>query len=289
MTRTCPGCGTQAIDDQSRFCNKCGTPFPDEQPKKVFVRTTPRPAAAVPPAQPPQAVPQQQPPVQQQPVYQPAPQPAPAPQPVYVPQAPQPAAAPPRPRAVPARKPVPKPPVKKDPLPFTRLLSKKSIRAVYWIGVIAILLFVYAGVSADLSKATKTTGTAADAATDSSAKEGADLLSAIPLFWVGTFIFINLLWRVVCEMSAGLWSLHDNASVGHQPGAESEALYEDDLIWAGERGSDGMAECPRCGKIVPAEDLESCDICGAKGCSACVREMGLLKKKFYCRECYQNK
>ena len=33
MVKICPKCGTQSIDDQSMFCNKCGTKFPENIPQ----------------------------------------------------------------------------------------------------------------------------------------------------------------------------------------------------------------------------------------------------------------
>ena len=38
MAKVCPSCGTQAADDQSRFCNKCGAPFPEDQREDVAAR-----------------------------------------------------------------------------------------------------------------------------------------------------------------------------------------------------------------------------------------------------------
>jgi hypothetical protein len=45
MTKTCPSCGYQEPDMQALYCNKCGYPFPQNQPKRV-VATAPtgRPA-----------------------------------------------------------------------------------------------------------------------------------------------------------------------------------------------------------------------------------------------------
>lgn len=57
----------------------------------------------------------------------------------------------------------------------------------------------------------------------------------------------------------------------------------------GERGTGGMTVCPRCGKIVPADELQSCEHCGVQGCSSCIRLIGLLKKKWTCKDCFERK
>lgn len=70
MARTCLNCGRQAIDDQSQFCNKCGAPFPQDQQKKVIVRTEPRLVTTPPPPSPTQ-------PRVRAPAKKPAPEPKP--------------------------------------------------------------------------------------------------------------------------------------------------------------------------------------------------------------------
>jgi ribosomal protein L37E len=37
MAKICPSCGTQAADDQARFCNKCGYPFPKTRPDNTTI------------------------------------------------------------------------------------------------------------------------------------------------------------------------------------------------------------------------------------------------------------
>lgn len=171
MARICPSCGRAAIDDQYQFCNKCGCPFPEDQPKKVILRTTPRLADA------------------------PLPPPPPAMEPLVV-ETHMPAGSPVRSRAepprvrVPAQRPAQKKPVMSPPLPFKKLIGRDFIKPVYWLGVIAILLIVFTGITADLPK----TNAASEAATgtDSGSASG-NLLSGIPLFWIGIFIIGNLL------------------------------------------------------------------------------------------------
>lgn len=40
MAKTCPSCGFQTPDDQSLYCNKCGYPFPRNQPRNQTVAVT---------------------------------------------------------------------------------------------------------------------------------------------------------------------------------------------------------------------------------------------------------
>ena len=268
MARICPNCGRPAIDEQSQFCNKCGSPFSEDQPKKVVVRTTPRlvdspPVTPAPPAPPSQPVPE--PPVVQQPATTVRPN-------VRVP--------PKRP----ARAASPQSPI----LPFGKYIARDFIKPVYWIGVIAILLVVFSGISAEFAKTDAATEAATE--TESDASDGA-LLSAIPLFWIGVMVIANLFWRVLCETSAMVFALSDApAATINGPGVEQDWLSEEEIPgYSGGGATDEMIACPRCGKIVPAEELETCDICGVQGCSSCVRKMGLLKSKWICRDCFEKK
>lgn len=266
MARICPNCGRPAIDDQSQFCNKCGSPFPEDQPKKVVVRTTPRLADAPPP-----------PPVMEPLVAEP--------RSLSVPQT-RSYADPPRYR-VPAKPPGQKMPARSSPLPFKKLIGCDFIKPVYWLGVIAILILVFSGITADLPKTDAATETPTD--TEAGTASG-DILSGIPLFWIGIFIFGNLLWRVLCEMSAVLFALHDSGVSVDNPGAQGpDPLHEDEMPAYGNAGTGEMVECPRCGKIVPADELRSCEHCGIQGCSGCIRLMGLLKKKWTCKDCFEKK
>jgi ribosomal protein L37E len=266
MARICPNCGRPAIDEQSQFCNKCGSPFPEDQPKKVVVRTTPRLADTPPP-----------PPAMEPLVAEPRAPVAP-PTRSY--------ADPPRVRP-PVKQPAQKTPARGSPLPFKKLIGRDFIKPVYWLGVIAILLLVFAGITADLPK----TDAATEPVTDTDTGSGfSDILSGIPLFWIGVFIIGNLLWRVLCEMSTVLFALRDSGiSVDNSGAPGPEPLYEDEMPAYGEGGMGEMVACPRCGKIVPAEELETCDECGVQGCSSCVRKMGLLKSRWICRDCFKKK
>lgn len=282
MARTCPNCGAQAIDGQSQFCNKCGTPFPpDEQPKKVLVRTAPR---LVDPTPPP-------PPVQQQYV---APPPAPE---YYAPAAPQAHHAPPSRKArapsAPAKKPAPAKGGIRGFLKFETFITKKFIRFIYLAGVIAIILLSLFVISTGFTKTTATTDPAEGDAATTASGSGPDMITAV-LIGLGLFVFGNLLWRIMCEMLAVVFVINDSlAEVREAILQDQESLFEDEVI-AGSgvydsAGSGEMVSCPVCGKIVPADDIETCDHCGVLGCSSCVRQMGLLKKTFTCRNCFEKK
>lgn len=41
MAKTCPSCGYHEPDSQSLYCNKCGYPFPQNQPRRPAVATAP--------------------------------------------------------------------------------------------------------------------------------------------------------------------------------------------------------------------------------------------------------
>ncbi len=267
MARICPNCGRPAIDEQSQFCNKCGTPFPDDQPKKVLVRTVPRLAET------PQAPPEPPaPPVQT--FAEPPVAPAPAP---LRPKVPAPV------KKAPARVLSPESPA----LPFKKLIARDFIRPIYWLGVLCILVVVFSAISADLAK----TGTVTNSGTEpESGASSGDFLSAIPFFWIGVMVFANLFWRVLCETSAMVFARNAvPAAANDLRGGEQEWLSDEEIPGYSGGATDEMVACPRCGKIVPAEELETCDECGMQGCSSCVRKMGLLKSRWTCKDCYNKK
>lgn len=264
MARICPQCGSQAIDDQSQFCNKCGTSFPEEKTMKIFVRTMPR-TPGVSPA----------------PVQQPPPQEAPEPRTTQ--------AIPARPPAdsirirVPA-KPAPAQPKPAMVLPFRKFIARDFIRLVYWIGVIAILLVVVSGILADTAKKSTAAGTSAEIPGASSG----DILAGLPLFWIGMLLISNFFWRVLCETSAIQFALYSSlVHAENPPGPVQDSLYEDGM--PGDAGGDEFIDCPRCGKVVHPRDIRACSHCGVQGCSSCIRMTGLVRKMLTCRDCYQGK
>jgi hypothetical protein len=274
MARTCPQCGAKAIDEESQFCNQCGTPFAEDRPKKVIVRTVPRLADVSPPPEQPRPSPQTvvEPPVAE--IRVPAVPPARslADPPRVRPPAQQPARQPRRPAPVP---------------PFKKLLLKEYFKPVYWIGVIAILLIVISGISTGTSKPATTPDTTTNTTAGGSS---GDLLASIPLFWIGILVFGNLLWRGVCEMGAvqfALYNSHISTCNDRNTGHDFSA---DDQIPEYHEGESGdFVNCPRCGKVVAASELRACEHCGVQGCSSCIRMMGLIKKTLTCKDCYDRK
>lgn len=252
MTKICPACGSKAVDDQSQFCNKCGYPFPPPQAKKtVVVRTEPRLTESLP--TPPRSPPGDE-----------TRRPPRAPQNLPV-----------RPKALPLR-----------PLPFRKLLGRSFIRPVYWLGVIMIVLVVFTGITADLSK--KGTDTSQGTGTKSGSM---DLLSGLPVFWIIVLVLGNLAWRLICELSAVQAALYDalsSAGLSRGSGGQDPHIAEDDMDEGAEAGGETV-ECLRCGKIVPVGELRSCDRCGVQGCSNCIRVSGLVRKTMTCKECFEGK
>jgi hypothetical protein len=268
MARTCPACGSKAIDDQSQFCNKCGTPFPDELPRRILVRTTPRLAET---PLPQQTIP---PPVAEHPAPEPRASPVPPARSL---------ADPPRVR-MPAKTPARKQVVSKPVLPFKKYIARDFIKPIYWIGFIAILLIVFSGISADLAKKSTTTGTSAKTTESSSG----DILAGIPFFWIGVLLIGNLFWRMFCEMCTILFALQGlPVSAGNAQSPWQDTLVERGLV--DDDRSEEFTECPRCGKTVSQSELRTCAHCGVQGCSSCIRMMGLVRKTLTCRDCYQKK
>jgi hypothetical protein len=274
MARTCPNCGTKAIDDQSAFCNKCGTPFPADPPKKVVVRTTPRLAETPPPPQQPLAP---LPPVEETPVAR---QPRPASPPARS------LADLPRVRA-PQRRPAREKTVKGGFFNFGTLITQKFIRLIYIAGMIAIILISLMGILSAFSQPAASTATEAGAV--NATASGHDSTTSL-ISWVIFLVIGNIFWRILCEMAFVLFSMNDslNAIKDSLAGDQDALLQDGPLAYDGGR-PDEFVDCPRCGKVVPAGELRTCEHCGVQGCSSCIRQMGLLKKTLTCKDCYQRK
>jgi hypothetical protein len=251
MARTCPNCGRQAIDDQSQFCNKCGAPFPQDQPKKVIVRTEPRLVTTPPP-----------PPVAEPP-------------------------APKRPRVrVPAKKPVPEQKSKGGFLRFESFITRDFIRFIYLAGVIAIILISLLGITSGFSKSSSSS--VESVTVGNATSNGQDSTTSL-IIWAGFLIFGNLFWRVLCEMLVVLFVMNDSLLVIKKSlEQDQDTLFEDEIPDDDGMGGD-FVECPRCGKIVAQSELRTCSHCGVQGCSNCIRMMGLVRKTLTCRDCYQKK
>ena len=102
MAKVCPSCGTQAADDQARFCNKCGYPFPTTRPDSATIVSR-------------------------------------ADNRVYEPTAKARVQAPPPPRAE-SRPPKQEKTSGSRKAPFRKFIARKYIRPIYFLGAIAIIL-----------------------------------------------------------------------------------------------------------------------------------------------------
>jgi hypothetical protein len=173
-------------------------------------------------------------------------------------------------------------------LSFGTLITGDYLNLIYILGAVVIILGSVMGLAGMFSKQTE--GGTNMSITNTTAL--AENPTGSPLFWIGFLIIGSVLWRMFCELFVVLYRVHN------RHGHEEEAIeYSSDIGEYGEEessdggweGSGQMAECPKCSKIVPVEDLRECEHCGVQGCSNCIRSMGLLKKTMTCRECFEAK
>jgi len=159
-----------------------------------------------------------------------------------------------------------------------KIIAGKYIRAIYILGAIAIILVSLLGISAGFS----TTGTSAVPLSLTNTTALVQNPAASPLFWIGLLIFGSLVWRIFCELAAAVFRIYNAVEEGGDELSDEEA-------GEGEDAAEGMYECPRCGKVVPADQLRECEHCGVQGCSNCIRKMGLVRKTLTCKDCYEGK
>ncbi|MCK9631650.1 MAG: DUF4282 domain-containing protein [Methanoregula sp.] len=114
MAKTCPSCGTPAADDEARFCNKCGYPFPKTRPdnRTIVSRADNR---------------------------------------LYETHASEYEAAPHQPRTTPGKKPGRECAATDNTLPFMTRMVKNHQRLIYIIGAVVIILISLLGISAGFS------------------------------------------------------------------------------------------------------------------------------------------
>jgi|WetSurMetagenome_2_1015567.scaffolds.fasta_scaffold37107_3 hypothetical protein len=189
------------------------------------------------------------------------------------------------PPASPAR-PEPRPPRQKKgggTMPFGNLIARKYLKAIYFLGAIAIVVIALLGISAGFSSTGS--GAAIKAFTNTTALVATP--TASPLFWIGVLVFGSLVWRIFCELVAMVFWMYN--AITEEEGAAPADTYGEDAAGPGPEGWEEDVPCPRCGKIVPASELRECEHCGVQGCSSCIRMMGLLKKTMTCKDCFENK
>lgn len=170
-------------------------------------------------------------------------------------------------------------------LSFDTLITGEYLRMIYIVGAVVIVLVSFMGIAGMFSK--PAAGGANISITNTTAL--AEYPAGSPLFWIGFLIVGSILWRMFCELFVVMSRLHDVAGYGDEPGYETAVYGGDEPVAESSGWSGQMVECPKCRKIVPADDLRECEHCGVQGCSGCIRMMGLLKKTMTCRECFEAK
>jgi hypothetical protein len=173
---------------------------------------------------------------------------------------------------------------------FDTLITENSLKLIYIIGAVVIILVSLAGIAGMFSKpAEEEDGKTNTSFVDLPAI--AEYPAGSPLFWAGFLVIGSILWRMFCELFVVLSRVHGAPGYGGEPEPENETReYEEtDGAGYGHKWSAQMVECPKCRKIVPVEDLRECEHCGKQGCTSCIRMMGLLKKTMTCRECFEAK
>jgi uncharacterized membrane protein YvbJ len=114
MVKMCSSCGTRTADNQSLFCNKCGCPFPQPQPKRSLVPQQRENQAAAVPGNPSGGMARQ--------------------------------------AQTSQRRPAPKKTGGNGSLPFKKLITGDYLRLIYILGAIVIILVSLLGISAGFSK-----------------------------------------------------------------------------------------------------------------------------------------
>lgn len=170
-------------------------------------------------------------------------------------------------------------------LSFETLITGDSIGLIYILGAVVIVLASLMGIagmfSLPIPEGTNMSITNTTALAENPAGS--------PLFWAGFLIAGSILWRMFCELFVVLSRGYGVTGYGREPDSEPADYREDDPTDTASAWTGTKAECPRCHKIVPVEDLRECEHCGVQGCSSCIRMMGLLKKTMTCRECFEAK
>lgn len=194
---------------------------------------------------------------------------------------------------VPARRPAPAPlrqPLIKNTglsefLSFDTLITGDSLKLIYILGAVVIVLASLMGIAGMFSKPSAAGANVSITNTTALAENPA----GSPLFWIGFLIVGSVLWRMFCELFVVLSRGYGVAGYGEEPEYEPADYGEEETTGESGERSGQMVECPKCHKIVPVEDLRECEHCGVQGCLSCIRMMGLLKKTMTCRECFEAK
>lgn len=171
-------------------------------------------------------------------------------------------------------------------LSFGTLITEKHIRLIYILGAALIVLASVMGIAGMFGKPV---AKGANVSVTNTTAIGQDPAGS-PVFWILFLGAGSVLWRMFCELFVIL--ARGNGSHGpveeYEP-ADDAAEYSDEGDGYSGGNQEQMVECPKCHRIVAAEDLRECEHCGIQGCVNCIRMMGLLKKTMTCRECFEAK
>jgi hypothetical protein len=177
-------------------------------------------------------------------------------------------------------------------LSFDTLITRDYLRMIYILGAVVIILVSLVGITGGFAKpgpahANTSVANASFINTTALAQDPA----GSSLFWIGFLVIGSVLWRMFCELFIMLSRVHEAPGYGDETAPDYDPTdYGDaDASVPEEEGPTQFVECPKCGKIVPVEELRECEHCGVQGCSNCIRMMGLLKKTMTCRECFEAK
>lgn len=170
-------------------------------------------------------------------------------------------------------------------LSFNTLITGDSLKLIYILGAIVIVLVSLTGIAGMFAKPASAGANVSITNTTALAENPA----GSPLFWIGFLIAGSVLWRMFCELFVVLSRGYGVTGYREEPEYEPADFGEEEKTGESDERLGQMVECPRCHKIVPVGDLRECEHCGVQGCSGCIRMMGLLKKTLTCRECFEAK
>ncbi len=168
-------------------------------------------------------------------------------------------------------------------LSFDTLITGKYLKLIYIIGAVLIVLVSLVGITGGFAVKGEVPANMSFANTSAVVQHS----GSSPLFWFGFLVLGSLLWRMFCELFASQ-SLHTESGVVSDEEYPEEE-YEEEYTESGPEEPPRYVACPKCGKLVTADQLRECEHCGIQGCINCIRPMGLLKKTLTCRECFEAK
>lgn len=249
MVKMCSSCGTRAADDQSLFCNKCGYPFPQTQPKRSAVAQQREPQVSAVPRNASGGMSRQ--------------------------------------AQSSKRKPGLKKTCRNGSLPFKTLITRDYLRLIYIAGAIAIILVSLLGISAGFSKTgTEAANVSFINTTALAENPSASPLFWIGFLIFGNLIW-RIFCELAAVVFLMYDTISGRGETG--PDDEIPEYGEEGTAGYGEEENGEFVECPHCSKLVPSDQLRECEDCGVQGCRNCIRMMGLLKKTMTCKDCFEKK